>query len=189
MNTPTSQPPAYTPFHRENGVSLLELLVVLVIIAMSSSLALPALNNTLERNRVDAAKKTLVSTLALARNEALKRGHAVRVCASQDSSACSGNAADWGANLLVVASTDEDGKNIKATDPGAILLTTPLPTNITVSSNLANIDFRSDGSINQLARFTFCNTEAQTAVSTNTIAVNYAGRFLYESLDASQVCP
>ncbi|MGV0953974.1 MAG: GspH/FimT family pseudopilin [Fluviibacter sp.] len=53
------------------GLTLIEVLVGLVLLALLSGLALPSFNNYQERQRLKSAAETLASNLNLARSEAL----------------------------------------------------------------------------------------------------------------------
>ncbi len=87
------------------GFTLVELLVTVVVLAVVLTLGLPALQRTLERNRVTSDANRLVSALHLARSEAVKRGERVLVCPSRDGQTCGG---DWSAGWIVLR-LDADG--------------------------------------------------------------------------------
>lgn len=64
---------------RNRGFSIVELMIVLVIIAISISLALPSWQTMIEKRRVVAGAEQIVSFISLARGEAIKRGQEVTV--------------------------------------------------------------------------------------------------------------
>ncbi len=64
------------------GVTLVELLVVMVIAAILATIAVPSLQSTVKMNRVDTASNQFVATLALARSEAVKQGALVTVAST-----------------------------------------------------------------------------------------------------------
>ncbi|HSW04644.1 GspH/FimT family pseudopilin [Aquabacterium sp.] len=64
---------------RTRGLTLLELMIGLAIVAILSSLAAPSFGAWLARNRVKAAANHLVADLGEARHEATRRGAALRV--------------------------------------------------------------------------------------------------------------
>jgi type IV fimbrial biogenesis protein FimT len=61
------------------GVTLLEILVVIAILGVLSALAAPSFRGTIERYRVSTTVDQLTSTISLARAEAIKRGGNVRL--------------------------------------------------------------------------------------------------------------
>lgn len=80
------------------GFSLIELMIVLSIIGMASSIALPAFSAIVADMQIRNALNILHNTLKLARNEAVIRNKTVRICASDDGDRCNGKrnmAAGW----------------------------------------------------------------------------------------------
>jgi type IV fimbrial biogenesis protein FimT len=64
---------------RQRGFTMLELMLILVVLAVLSSLALPSLGARLERQRVQGAAEGLAADLSEARFEAARRGQALYV--------------------------------------------------------------------------------------------------------------
>lgn len=64
---------------RSTGVTLVELLVTLAVIAIVVSVALPTYRDTVERSRLKATVERVRSDLHLARTEALKRNRTINV--------------------------------------------------------------------------------------------------------------
>lgn len=61
---------------RANGLTTLELLISLAIVAVIAAIALPALSQWIDRHRIEVGLQAMTRSLALARNEAVKRrGH------------------------------------------------------------------------------------------------------------------
>lgn len=74
------------------GFTLVELLLVLLLIAITAVWALPSLGTTLQNSRLRAGVHHLVGGLHYARAEALSRGEWVSVCPSRTALSCdSGN--------------------------------------------------------------------------------------------------
>lgn len=61
------------------GVTLIELMIVIVIAAVLLTLAIPSFRETIDRNRLKAAVETLNGDLQFARSEAIKRNRPVRL--------------------------------------------------------------------------------------------------------------
>jgi len=110
------------------GVTLVELMVTLAVVGLLMAVGIPAVRDLIATNRMSTAVNDLVSSLHLARSEALKTGDRVSVCASAnwDSAApgCSGDDLAGGWIVFVDSVTENDG-----VDPGeAVLLAhEPLP--------------------------------------------------------------
>lgn len=89
------------------GLSLLELLVVLGLVGVLASLAVPSMGAVLLKRAVQHSAQALVADLRLARSEAVKRAHTVVICSSLDGQACSASAA-WLEGWIVFADRDGD---------------------------------------------------------------------------------
>lgn len=70
------------------GFSLVELLVVLVVLALLQTQAVPAMSSLADDMRVNSAAQTLFSSLRLARSEAIKRNGRVVLCKSPGGTGC-----------------------------------------------------------------------------------------------------
>ncbi|MBF0145464.1 MAG: GspH/FimT family pseudopilin [Magnetococcales bacterium] len=131
------------------GYTLVEMLVVLAIVAILVSGAVPFLSSMINNNRLTAQFNQLVGTLQFARSEAIRRQTSVTVCSSNDGASCGGN---WQDGWIVLAQ-------------GAVVKSSPgLPDNTTLRFNLSSgaandrILFDSRGfSINYAGFWTLCD--------------------------------
>ncbi|MFN3161926.1 MAG: GspH/FimT family pseudopilin [Pseudohongiellaceae bacterium] len=71
-----------------NGYTLIELLIVMSIAATLVALSAPAFQDTIEATNTNSQIKVMLTTLNLARSEAIKRGQDVSICASDDGVDC-----------------------------------------------------------------------------------------------------
>lgn len=85
---------AYQPSEKQKGFTLIELLIVVVILGILVALAVPSFDSTIRDNRVAAQTNSLISAVASARSEALRRSRMVSVCPSSDGATCGANWAD-----------------------------------------------------------------------------------------------
>jgi type IV fimbrial biogenesis protein FimT len=126
--------------HQE-GVTLIELLVTLSVVAIIVAIGVPALRDFFATNHMSAATNDLVTSLHLARSEAIKRETLTRMCPSanwdQPNPDCAngGNLSDgW----IVIADPDGDATIVQAHEP--------LPGSIRLDHDfIDSIDFAADG--------------------------------------------
>ena len=82
-----------------SGFSLIEMLVVIAVLSILLAVSLPNFQNMIERSGTNSQAKLFLTTLNLARSEAIKRGGNVAICASTDGADCSKGA--WGEGWIV----------------------------------------------------------------------------------------
>jgi len=95
------------------GVTLVESMIVVLLLALCATLAVPAFVAWRARDQVDARARALVGTLAYARSEAIRRHARITVCridARRDclpsGAACPSGLLDWSCGWAVMAGTD-----------------------------------------------------------------------------------
>ena len=93
---------------RENGFTLVELLITIVIVTTLLAMSVPSFKDFLKNNRLVAQTNGLVAALQLARSEAVKRGTDTVICASSNLTSCTGNG-DWDKGWIVFSDIDRNG--------------------------------------------------------------------------------
>ncbi len=72
------------------GFTLIELIITVTVAAVLLGLAVPSFQTMMQNNRLVSQANEFITTLNLARSEAVKRGTRVTVCASSGGTACDG---------------------------------------------------------------------------------------------------
>jgi type IV fimbrial biogenesis protein FimT len=106
--------------HRYRGVTLLELVVVMSIVAILLSIAIPSYKYVTNSNRIAAEGNGLLGDLQYARAEAIKEGQSVTVCiaAVTPSNTCATASNSWASGWIIFSDVNGNA----AVDPGDIVL-------------------------------------------------------------------
>ncbi len=140
----------------QSGFNIIELMVVMAIITIMATVAIPGFMTMSRDNRLAVRHNDFLAALNLARNEALTRGRSVTICKWGVNDDCNGR--QWEDGWIVFADTDRDG----IVDASEIIrIYPPLSNNITLrgSNTAANqIVFNSQGMLPATGKLTFCDS-------------------------------
>jgi type IV fimbrial biogenesis protein FimT len=112
MKMPSSSPATFCR-RPAAGLTLVEILVTLAIVALLMTLAVPSFKPLLDRWRVRQAEGAVTDTIRLARTEAIKRGGNVvmeKMANSTDNCTTAPLASDWGCGWRLFVDSDGNGK-------------------------------------------------------------------------------
>ena len=91
------------------GITVIELLITISIIAITLSLAIPGYSSLTHKNDIRAASEVLHTTLNVARIEAVKRRQPIRICPTADGATCRDDG-DWSGGWLVFDDANTNGQ-------------------------------------------------------------------------------
>ncbi len=130
---------------RSRGFTLLEMLVALTLLAVLAAAAAPSFSGLLQSNLAATHADALMTSLTLARSEAIKRNLRVTLCKSADGASCT-TAGDWAQGWLVFV--DRDANGVLGTDEEVLRVQSILSGGFTLgNSNARNwYAYRADGS-------------------------------------------
>lgn len=93
--------------NKNRGFTLIEVVITMAIVGIFASLAIPAFSNLIQSNRVTSGTNLLISSLHLARSEALKRANNVVLCVSTNQTSCTGGG-DYAQGWIIFTDCDGD---------------------------------------------------------------------------------
>lgn len=102
------------PFQTSQGVTLLELMITVAIIAILGSIALPSFSSALQSNRVATTSNEFMASVAYARSEAMRNNRGAVMCPSSNGSTCGGT---WADGWIVWADQNANGTREDPAEP------------------------------------------------------------------------
>lgn len=121
--------------HLSKGLTLVELIVTITVLAILVTVGIPQFQGLVQGNRATSAANELLGSLQFARSEAVKRSRPVTICPSSDQATCSGS--DWSVGWII------------REDPSTLIrVTAPLPNNVQVTSADNAVTFNAVGTAN-----------------------------------------
>lgn len=173
-----------TNLHAETmrGVTLIELMVTLSVLAITVTMGVPAFLDLINNNKATGITNSLVSALNFGRSEAVKRGQLVTVCTSNSTASatpgCDGTS--WKSGWVVFVDSPATGV-VDGTD--VVLKVGQVPnvpsgTSFTGDANLTGyVSFKANGqSQDNAASTTGGNLTLCLSGKKRTIGINTTGR-------------
>ena len=158
----------------ENGFTLVELLITVLVASILMAVAVPAFNDFIMNNRVVAANNALVSALAGARSEAIRRREPVTICSSVNLTSCAGSA-NWETGWIIFNDTNNDGTRNGA--DALLRVWEAIPAGFTLSGAGAaqRLTFDRLGAVTPAETFTLTNPDCQAGQANRQRSINVRG--------------
>lgn len=158
------------------GMTLIEVLVALSVLAILLAIGVPAFNQFVVSNRLSAYSSDMLSTLTLARSEAIKRNSRVVLCKSADGESCAG-AGSWNQGWIVFA----DPNNNANRDAGeqAVYKAPALQSGYVfdgINGFIGSVSYDTQGRATQAGTVTLCPPAPAASGQGREIVVSASGR-------------
>lgn len=161
-----------------SGFTLVELMVAVAVAAVLVAIAAPSFQSLIASNRLTTKTNELVTSLTLARSEAIRKGVRVVICKSADGSTCA-STGNWSVGWMVFEDSDSDA----AKDAGETVLGTYADSaaepKVAGNASLAEkVWFSPDGRAGLTGTIRVCHTSASLSNDRRTrdIAITATGR-------------
>ena len=169
------------------GFTLIELMITISLAAILVTVGVPSFNGLIERNQLTSNINQFVSSLSVARSEAIKRKEIVALCASADGETCSpGSGFENGWIIYVESVAPRNVRDVNNED--LIWVQEALPNGITLTNDSSSNSFlyRSTGRISGgAARVVLCK-DAQTDKA-RALTINTTGRVHQAEMSANGI--
>jgi type IV fimbrial biogenesis protein FimT len=140
----------------QKGFTLIELMVTLFVASILLGLAIPGFVDMTERNRLVTVTNDFISSVNLARSEAIRRGTTITICGTDDGTGCDADA--WSNGWIVFVDTSGNGD--KDAGEAIIRMHEGLGPNYTMAADdsfATSVSYGADGSANDTGVFAVCH--------------------------------
>jgi type IV fimbrial biogenesis protein FimT len=157
---------------KNQGFTLYELLITLVLVGLISGLAVPSFSGTLARQRQRVEIDALFHAFHLARKESVMRRKVVSLCPSRDLQTCTPSR-DWSTGWLMFENIDRDSP--PRIDPGEpILARHEVLEQVRIDANRKGFTLRA--TFLRATNGTFVVCDRKNRIQAIALVVSYTGR-------------
>jgi type IV fimbrial biogenesis protein FimT len=157
---------------KNQGFTLYELLITIVLIALISSLAVPSFAASMARQRQRVEIDALFHAIHQARKESIMRRKVVSLCPSLDGRVCTPGR-DWSVGWLMFENLDRDSPP-RLDDGEPVLLSHQVSDRVRISVNRKGFTLRATFLRATNGTFVFCDPEQR--ITPKALVVSYTGR-------------
>lgn len=136
--------------NRQHGFTLIELMITLGVAAILLTVAVPSFNTTIKNNRLVTHANLLVSSIGLARSEAVKHGRTATVCVSSDQATCTAET-NWELGWMVWVDLNTNNQPDAGEERQFVQ---SFPSGTTLTSAVSLLNFSAQGAATDVATAT-----------------------------------
>ncbi len=168
----------------QQGFTLVEVMIVLVIAVIIMSIGIPSTMGIIASNRVTTASNELIATLNLAKSEAIRSNQHVILCKSANGTQCSGNSVNWADGWILFYNNDNDSPPNVDTGEKIIRIQAAPHASLNFMFKTGNyIRFSPNGRSNENGRFCFRNSHNENI--SQKVVITQVGRIRTEKESTS----
>ena len=160
------------------GFTIIELMITIALVAVIATIGVPAFQGFVERNQLTSNINSFITSLALARSEAVKRKQRVVVCGSNDGATCSNNNNGYESGWIVYVESVDPADN-RANNEELLWVQEPLSANTTLRATIPfvnRIQFLSSGRPNGIGNGSFYLCKGSSINKARLITIRNSGR-------------
>lgn len=166
----------------QNGVTLIELMVALAVLAILVSVGVPSFVNLVKDTRMRSSVNALVTAMRVARSEAIKRGGTVSFCASADFATCTAGAT----RAYIVFSDTGTAFQVDGSDEVIHVYERQKNEPTVYFDPLDQVQFRGTGRASNAPKFEFCDSRG--TANARTVKLMRTGRVSSYGHTGSETC-
>ena len=147
------------------GFTLVEMMVVLIIVAVLLTVALPSFSVLTYRTKLKSYANEVVTSVYLARSEAIKRNADMTLCVAEETDLTCKGGGSWEQGWVVIDPNDVVVRRYPA-----------LPSNLVLLSSVNSLTFEPSGVGTTATSFTLCQQAEAPVVEEKVVTVTLTGR-------------
>lgn len=169
-----------------NGFTLVELMVTVSIIAIIAAVALPSMGWMADAARLNGQADEMITTMQMARAEAVRRNARVTVCGTTDGTTCAGGTT-W--TRWIIRGRDNVESESSGTEVVDVIRDTTASGDVQVTGPAAGIVFRPSGIIDSAQTVTVCIPKNLPPENRRVLNVMVSGVVTKTNVNGSGTCP
>ncbi len=159
-----------TNIKRQRGVTLLEMMIVLAIVAIVMTVVAPSVNTILNKNSITAEINSISGAVQFGRFAAIDNNATVVICPSKNYESCTST---WNDPKIVFLDSNDNGA--RESDETLLVSTDPASSSNVITGPATSIKFFDSGAANMLASIVICPTSKDKTLA-RALNVNLQGR-------------